>query len=468
LAREAQNNPLARSKLTAQSSIKRLRNQALDLKGQQFPGGHIGPYKWLSVVIGLLDTAESYLEKADAAQNALGASNLTRDATDLAATAYECLSIMRGSGLDELPFPIVRPLQRWFRDLGINNTTLFRAEILANYELLPIDDVHAFRGIRNKAPSLQNALNNIEWPFLRVTVPSKAFSIIPHMAIVAHEIGHAAFDDVAWDLSGFDDEKTKVGDRIAKRLGVTTLDSDTRSAFVEIFSNWFEELSADAFSFYLTGPASFFALSEFLTLMGGSYGLSKSHPANSLRRKILHDKLISGGTKSFSSVFKKHTSCEITEDFNSSLLVHPPSADHVYDDFLKHSANRSVAAVIAELNSSMIRAAACIYDSLDAYLKNKCPEIIYKPANLDADLDCHLDALLAAIPPIESGSNLEDREPASFAAILNVGWAALLTKLPDLRVKVSEPAAVHKLERLHGLLLKAVELSEARRAWKSV
>ncbi len=95
--------------------------------------------------------------------------------------------------------------------------------------------------------------------------------------------------------------------------------------------------------------------------------------------------------------------------------------------------------------------------------------MIYTVDKYDKDLAAHIRPMLLAIPPIESGVKLTERQAAAFASILNVGWAVLLTKLGDLQVRVGDdPLQAERLEKLHGLLLKAVELSEARRAWESV
>jgi hypothetical protein len=55
------------------------------------------------------------------------------------------------------------------------------------------------------------------------------------------------------------------------------------------------------------------------------------------------------------------------------------------------------------------------------------------------------------------------------AGILNVGWAALLAKLgdfPEVTVPPGADADALKMEKLHELLLKAVELSDARLTWE--
>ncbi len=463
-------NPTNRARLTAKFSLERLRLQVAGQLSQQFPGDHSGPKQWLSLVTGLLDTADDYLVSSEH----LGvkpddALNLIRDAVRLGTEAYKCLAFMRGTTMVELPYPIVRPLQRWFDQLQVCNSTFFRAELVANYELRFVKE-GVFRGIRDPSPSLTESINQVSWPLLRVTVPSRAFASIPHLAIVAHEIGHALFTEVNWDTNSFRPEEDAVKQRIAARLGVTVLDRQTQDILSRVFFHWFQELSADAFAHYLTGPAIFFSLSEFAQLHGGGYTLSESHPASDLRRSILFNKLCEGGANSFMGLFKRHTGAELTEDFNSALLQRTPDKTQFYKDATARNVSPEMAAVLAELHESIPRAVSIVYDHVFEYLRTHARDAIYSPDQYDQDLTEHLNPMLAAVPPIEVGRDLAAKAPAEFASILNVGWAVLLTKLPELRVKTSGPDQFRseRLERLHDLLLKAVELSEARRTWQSV
>jgi len=421
------------------------------------------------LVSGLLDTADGYLSESDrpriAASEAL---NLIRDSVKLGTEAYDCLAFIRGASTDEIPYPIAPPLKRWFDNLQLPNSTFFRAELVANYELRPIPEQY-FLGIRNPSASLTAAIKQVTWPFLRVTVPSGAFAIIPHLAIVAHEIGHALYTKISWDLTAFSAEGDAVKRRIMARLGVTSLDLSTQKFMSNLFSRWFQEFSADAFALYLTGPAIFFSLSELMQFRGGSYTLSDTHPASDLRLSALYERLNDGGEQSFSKLFKKHTAQELTQDFNSHLLQLTPNADKIFADAVAKKITNEHAAVLAEVHTSMPKAVQLVYDHVYAYLQANAADAIYTPDQYDKDLTDHLEPMLAAVPPIESGSDLRRKTSTEFATILNVGWAVLLTKLPDLRVKTSGADQFHceRLERLHGLLLKAVELSEAKRTWQS-
>lgn len=458
---------IERAQLSVKFSIERLRAQTKDLFDQQYPGDHNGPRKWLDLVSGLLDTADEFLIASQQSNKKDEALSLARDAANLGNGAYQCLSVMRGATVDELPYPLVPPLQRWFDQLGLVNTTFFRAELVVNYELKSFEEGN-FKRIRNPSKSLSKAIKEISWPILRVTVPSRAFAILPHFAIVAHEIGHALTSRINWDLSNFkQQEEASLIQRICQRIGVKNLDSDTVDALQSSFASWFQELAADAFALYLTGPAIFFSLSEFFQLLGGDYGLSCTHPANDLRRKILFDELQKGEADSFAEIFCRHTGQKLTEDFNSPLLVATPSKDEIFQDMKKIYKKDTDAAVLTELHGSIPKVVAVIYSNVKQYMQQNAPEALYTSLRYDQDLKAHLQPMLAAIPPNETGTELSKKVPTEFASILNVGWATLLTKLPELRVKTDDGSLAEKLERLHGLLLKAAELSEARRLWGS-
>jgi len=460
--------PLSRARRSSRFLIERLRIQASELSQLKNPGDHHGPHLWLALIDGLLDTAESYLTQSN--QPGIASSDaiaLVRDATEISGLAYNCIYFMRGSGIEDLPYPLVTPLQDWFNQLHVKNTTFFRAELIANYELQPLQE-KIFKGIRNQSPKLQAVISEIEWPLLRVTVPSKTFSIIPHFAIVAHEIGHALYGDIIWDTSGFSVEETALISRIEKRLGAS-LNPNTADKLLEASSNWLQELASDAFAFFLTGPAIFFSLSEFLPAHGG-YGLGFTHPANDLRLSILFEKLKQGGSGSFSSIFTKHTGQTITEDFNSPLVMATPGKDQIASDMETRYHDKETAAVLAELHESVQKVESIVYQHVSDFMVKTAPDAIYTPAKFDTDLSEHLASMLAAIPPMESGTPLKSKKPTNFASIINIGWVVSLTKLDELRVKVEgeDDFGAEKLERLHSLLLKAVELSEVRKLWTNV
>jgi hypothetical protein len=372
---------------------------------------------------------------------------------------------MSGADVSELPYPLVRPLQRWFDNLGLSQDTLFRTELVENYELRKFDRA-IFSGIRDPAPSLVDAINKTKWPMLRVTVPGRAMGIIPHFAIVAHEIGHAMMPQI--DLNPVRAVVRSETAAIMGRLATLGVSSPTRPVFLqEVLLSWIEEFAADAFAGFLTGPAAFFSLSEFLQL-ARHHGICDTHPSNELRRGALFREMATG-SPSFGDVFKKHTGIELIAEINSSLIVAAPAEAEIMQDMIDDGHTREESAAIAALHGSMDRIAQATYGSVRAFLNQNVSNLIYTASTYDADLTNHLPALLAAIPPIENGLEITQRTPCDFASIINVGWVVLLTKLDELRVrtKTVDMLGPEKVERLHDLLLKAVELSEARREWES-
>jgi hypothetical protein len=252
------------------------------------------------------------------------------------------------------------------------------------------------------------------------------------------------------------------------RLGVPTPNRSTLVFLQEVLLSWIEEFAADAFAGFLTGPAALLSLSEFLQL-ARRHGICASHPSNESRRTAVF-KEMETGSPSFCDVFETHTGIKLTPEINSSLIVTAPAEAEIFRDMTADGHTSEESAVIAALHGSMESIAQATYASVRDYLRQNCPTLIYTPNNYDNDLMNHLSALLAAIPPIENGLEVAQRTPCDFATILNVGWVALLTKLDQLRVRVSpgDGLRAETVERLHDLLLKAVELSEARREWESV
>lgn len=128
------------------------------------------------------------------------------------------------------------------------------------------------------------------------------------------------------------------------------------------------------------------------------------------------------------------------------------------------------AAICVELVPYLRAIAPDIYSAARAHLSARCPDLLYDPRDLDFDLETHLNTLCELVPPIEyrRPAPADRALPATLASILNVGWAALLTRLDEIPESADPVGDViaRKMERLHALLLKAVELSEVRGLWE--
>lgn len=460
---------LERARLSAKFYLNRVSSQVAELLERQYSGNHDGPLLWLRLLNGVLDTAEKNLERSQTLGiSPLDSGKLINQASELAYFAYCHIDFISGAELESLPFPVVKPLERWFIDLALENTVVFRALHDARYELQSVPRLY-FDRIRDKSKSLEDCIAAIKWPFFRVTVPARALGLLPHFSIVAHEVGHAIFPKLALDLSACQESETNLLNRLSARLGVSAaaIPAQALATLQDVHTSWIQELASDAVAFFLTGPAIHFASCDFFQLLSSSYGASKEHPPNDLRRELTH-KALCKGDKSFASVFHAFSEQQLTADFNGILIKKIPDPDAFNTDLAAELADSLLAAVITELVQYFRETAEEIYDQIESYFDKNHPKLKYTPEALERDLAAHGKALIRAIPPIEYGPKLEEMVASGFVSIINVGWVIYLTQLSDLRVRADQDAELpQKAEKLHRLLLKAVELSEARRLWES-
>jgi hypothetical protein len=417
----------------------------------------------------MLDTAIGYLSAAaDAQSSDAEAAQLIIDAELLGSQAYQSLKELDGADADQIPHQIVGPFQRWVDGLGIKNTIFFRADHVANYELARFHLYDSLKHLNDPAPSLTAALQAVEWPFMRLTVPSQALGMLPHFAIVGHELGHAIQDRIDLDASLVD---SAVGyaalDALLAAEGMKAT-TETDLELDEVFSAWAREFTSDAVGLLIAGPAFFFALGGFFEISGG-YGISPSHPPSAMRRRLVLARL-RAGTPNHADVFERITGLRIEEDTNSPNVPNLPADDVLYADLrIKHGAE--TAAVCVALLSIAEDIANALYDEAEVVLRRDNPLMLYTPDHLEADLSYYLEPLCDLIPAIERpGENAV--EAASLACNLNVGWAALLSRLDRIRgsggpVGRGDPDTP-KMEKLHELLLKGVELAEARMMWDEI
>lgn len=430
-----------------------------------YPGHHRGPQKWLDVISGVLDTAVGYLVVAsDPLTSNEEASRRITDAEMLGSQAYELLRELDGADADQIPHQIVKPFQRWVDGLGISNTIFFRADHVANYELARFHLDKSFNNVNDPTPSLVAALAAVEWPFLRLTVPGQALGMLPHFAIVGHELGHAIQDRIAFSGGGVDFTPFDV--ELAARLATEKLvrTNEIMLDAQRVLASWAQEFKSDAVGLLVAGPAFFFALGGFFEIAGGGYGISPSHPPSDLRRRLVLERM-QAGSPSHASVFEAITGLEIEEDTNSPHVARLPNDDQLYIS-LKAKHGPEHAAICVALLKVAEPVARALFDEAETVLGRDSAAMLYGAERLEADLSYHLEPLCALIPPIErrDGATVE---ATSLAGNLNVGWAALLTRLE--RIKADAPPGgdpdTPKMEKLHELLLKGVELAEARMTW---
>ena len=461
--------PLDNSRQANRLFIARLEAQTIGLQNEVYPGQHPGPYKWLKIIRGLIATAQTYLDESEN-QNLSDddKSKHINDAAQLGQFSFERLKNILGAEATELPHQVIRPLQRWLDDLKIKETTFFLAEHAPNYELRAWRKTF-FSRFHQPHPTLTVALEEVNWPFTRITVPGRALGILPYYALVAHEAGHAIYARVGLDLNANSTKEiTDFYQRIETRLGRQLTPQDTDLS--EIVTSWVEELAADAIAHHIAGPAFYFSAFGFFQMCTQGLGVGKSHPPHDLRREVLYEKMLTKANsgKSYAEVFKECTGADFDLEINSIGIPSCPAGDTLFNMLKSYNYSDLTAAVITESIPYVKAIYPYIFDTVSTYLKNECPTLIYTPEKLNFDLKTHLEALCYLIPPIEyKDEHTDDIKPVELASVLNVGWAALLTKLDKISVQNGQVGSeiTWKMERLHSLLIKAVELAEARRAW---
>lgn len=450
--------------------LGRLRSEIGTLRAIVFPGHHTGPRKWLNFIEGVLDTASSYLVEAQTpGKLEAEISKLVVDAEELGDEAYKLLQFVAGADSTQIPRQVVAPFQRWVEGLGIKETIFFRAEHLPNYELRPVDGRNAAL-LNGASKTLLDALAEITWPVLRVSVPGHAMGLLPHFAVVAHELGHAIQDRIRPDLHAYNTSVVQAVDRAKDRVAKEgiTFAKEHELVAQKIVGSWLNELKADAVAHYLVGPAFFFALCGFFEAAARGYGVADTHPPSDLRRALLFQKL-NEGADSFSAVLQRETGLVLTEELNSPHIARCPPADQLYP-ILKQRDGPITAALCVELIPAFQALAPTVFNAARDQLAKDAGALVYSSAQYEQDLKRHLEALCNLVPPIEyrdAGRPIA----CTLSTILNIGWVALLTKVdrfPMSRsVSPAEPIAA-RMECLHDLLLKAAELSEARQLWEQV
>jgi hypothetical protein len=174
------------------------------------------------------------------------------------------------------------------------------------------------------------------------------------------------------------------------------------------------------------------------------------------------------GSPSFADAFRKHTGTALTEDLGSSLLPAIPNDNLLFNEMNLRTRNPRAAAIIVELNKTAQSLAEVVYSDVQQHLAKTASASEYTVSKYEEDLENHLNAITFTIPPIESGDTLQNRSPSSLATIINVGWAAVLTRVDQIKVRPDpDHPKTGNLATIHNLLLKAVELSEAKRRWES-
>lgn len=169
--------------------LSRLAAEVDALRDSDFPVNHVGPKKWLAVIEGFITTAQGYLIKSLSEEHlAENASKLLKEAELAGKQAYDMLQRMEGTDSAYIPHQIIAPFEAWAKALGILNTLFFRAEHAPIYEVERISKAAYGYRLNGRSKELVKALETASWPITCITLPSHAMGLLPHFAVVGHEL----------------------------------------------------------------------------------------------------------------------------------------------------------------------------------------------------------------------------------------------------------------------------------------
>jgi hypothetical protein len=449
--------------LAQQFYLTRLRSQLESAKRRLYPAGKFSPTLWFEYIAGLLDTAEHFIKIAALENESVDRLD-SETALSLLVAAYKMLDEMDGAQVPQIAYAVVNPLTRWFNQIDSRKSFYFRSQNRAEYELQQFDEPEIDE-IRYRHPNLEKARKKIRWPVEFVTVPGDAFGTVLHLSLVAHEAGHVAFDRHSKKLYQAVDLRTGLKKRalIKKALNESNLDAKKDTDLVgrlpEYTTSWVEETFADAACFYMTGPAGFFSLNEMCQM--SDWNQSPRHPPAGLRLQLFK-KALDQGKPSFTQIINKQVGKKVWKRWPMEAPTNGPQI----------LPNIVTGAVISKLSPAIAwyeSIAPHVFQAALDVMKSTYPELVYSPVQFENDLKNFSRDLSEAIPPIETGLSLSKREPATITAILNVGWMSMVGELRNIKIKVDAKPHLQRgaiAERLHGLLLKAIELSEIRLQWE--
>jgi hypothetical protein len=168
---------------------------------------------------------------------------------------------------------LVRALKPWFSSADPDCDYLFTSGI--NFEITALYDK------KPEEPAVSDDTTDAAdgappRHIVQVVMPGGALGAAFHVPLVAHEAGHVLHD--RFKKADFSRMVAALSDRLKSIEDIPAPDSSTTSR--EIFLSWVEEVFADTYCGFVSGPAGFFALHEKLRLDAAP---NKMYPHNDIR-----------------------------------------------------------------------------------------------------------------------------------------------------------------------------------------
>ncbi|MFI5117559.1 MAG: hypothetical protein ACHP8B_12770 [Terriglobales bacterium] len=292
-----------------------------------------------------------------------------------------------------------------------------------------------------------------------VNIPAVESEQILIHAVLAHELGHALYDnrEVAKDLL----PKIKLDEDLIKSMAKTiheeqlkqgnpTPELRLRKQVTQEISGrvngWVKELCSDAIGIRLFGPALCFAVAHLLTSFIHMDKGSETHPPPRLRVRLMIRML-----KQLYSVDKWRPDLQsFLRDWDEVSANHIPGSNY-YDQVALETTTDTVLDLIAEASGLAASAAKC-----------------YTTERFDHDVAELAPLFLNHIPPGETGPYGRGT-PVELASVINAGWHVYLCDFETFRKSLNPKDGDTRFTaatKLHELVLKALEISEMKTAWE--
>lgn len=415
---------------TARFYLERIRDQIDQARRYRYPTASDAPAKWLNLIAGKLAGVQDRLSDREYHEDREKAEGLLVDLS----SCYDDLQILERADTAHVAEFVVSALYRLFNKIDPDCDYLFASGI--NFEVAPLYDgpPPMFHDDHRRAVKLMKTI------LYRITMPGGALGAAFHIPLVAHEVGHIFMSKLERDNED-DDPINKICEE---------------NSTDEIYKEWAKEIIADTICGFVAGPAGFFALYE--KLRGGGDEPDEEYPHNSIRLSSLSDYI----KNNFRTVFDEHNiSDEKWKNWITSsereLLVMEYTGKNKYDEKTDYT----------KTSHQLIKALPRIREATLELARKNISEFEYTPDKLKVDLKSHLELFLNAIPPFETPEDIRSRKPTELFSILNIGWFVAAFTMDRLKITASDGSNEigGLLVCLDQIILKAIELSEIRRAW---
>jgi hypothetical protein len=398
-------------------------------------------------------------EKGIVADSLLSAAELeTRRhrVTRLIPFLHVLLGFVEGSDVHRSPGQLIPTLRRYTQSVLPNSEIVISSKPELNYSIRdiagPLKKLFEGTPVETSCALLPDQL------FI-VSIPAVESGQVLIHAVLAHELGHALYDKQ--ELARTILPKIKLNEDLVRKLaklmyerqrtqGSPTPELRLRKQITEEITQrvngWVKELCLDAIGMRLFGPALFFAAVHLFVSFAHIDASSDTHPSPRLRIKLMSRML-----KQNYAVDTWHKDLQsLMADWDAISTGEIPSAG-AYDQLALETLTDSVLDLIIEASKVGTLAASN-----------------YTHSRFVADVANLVPFFLNHIPPGELGA-CDCGIPVDLASVINAGWYVYLCNFEKFRKNLhpnDRQTRFSATEKLHGLVLKALEISGIRNAWE--